>query len=681
MEVSMHFKLLKNAITNQFNKMSKYDLFTTSIEKDVMWENYLNSFPEGSNPIYRERTIHDCSCCKHFIKSIGNVVAIIDNELVSIWDLKLDDINYHTVAESMSNLVKSKNIDNIFLYPQKTVGTDKNYEHLITGDVKTYDHFFVEIPFGRNSGKNYYCEGPDIGTKLSNARASHDVLYRSLTLTNIEAINITMELISQNSIYRGQEHKFVVESFYKLKKEFDKLPESKQDNFVWSNLNLPESICRIKNTAIGTLLSDLSEGYDLDDAVKSFEFKVAPANYKRPTALVTKAMIETAKKKIEELGLTTALERRYANLSDISINNIIFADREATKLMKDDIFDSIVPKAQTINKSNTIQEISIENFISDVVPNITSMELFFENSHSNNLVSLIAPVDKNANKLFKWDNNFSWSYNGDMTDSIKERVKQAGGNVTGDLCCRLAWFNYDDLDFHMREPDGNHIYFGNKGPSFSGGRLDVDMNAGVGTTRTPVENIFYEKLSKMKEGIYELQVHNYTKRETIDVGFEIEIDYLGTVYNFNYPKQVRHNSYVSVAKFKYTKKSGFEIIETLPLSSQTSKNNWNLATQNYHKVNVFMMSPNYWDDHGVGNKHYFFMLENCENDGQARGFFNEFLREELNEHRKVIEIVGSNSKTQLTSNKLSGLGFSSTKRNEVTVRVKGNFTRVLKIKI
>jgi hypothetical protein len=92
-----------------------------------------------------------------------------------------------------------------------------------------------------------------------------------------------------------------------------------------------------------------------------------------------------------------------------------------------------------------------------------------------------------------------------------------------------------------------------------------------------------------------------------------------------------------------------------------------------------MMSPNYWNGTGIGNKHYFFMLNGCKNDGSARGFFNEFLRSDLDADRKVFEIVGSKMKAAESDEQLSGLGFSSTQRNSVLCRVNGSFTRVIKL--
>ena len=117
------------------------------------------------------------------------------------------------------------------------------------------------------------------------------------------------------------------------------------------------------------------------------------------------------------------------------------------------------------------------------------------------------------------------------------------------------------------------------------------------------------------------------------------------------------------------------------VSSSASRKLWGLDTQGFQRVNLLLRSPNYWSGQGVGNKHYFFMLDGCTNDGDARGFYNEFLRADLDKHRKVLEIVGSKMKTEQSENQLSGLGFSETKRNEVTVRVKGSFNRTLKVLI
>ena len=673
----MNFSTFKTAIAKQFEAMQKHPLFRTNIDKDGMWNTYLESFPLGTNPIYRTRTEHDCSCCRQFVRAVGNVVAIVDGKLVSVWDVKVEgEPAYQIVADKMAALIKSHAIENKFLHFERTAGTDKNFEELVDGKVQQWNHFFVNIK------PQFVTKGADIASTLNGPKADHDVLLRSLSEITVDSLATVLELIAQNSLYRGEEHKFAVSEFQKLKKEFTKLKTDRdRDIFAWTKIQgLSGSVSRFRNTSIGKLVSDLSEGYDLEDAVKSFELMVAPQNYKRPTALVTKGMIENAKAKIEELGLTSALERRYATINDITINNILFANRDARKVLSGDVFDELAATATRKVKSlDKIEEVSIAKFLADILPKAESLEVMFENQHAGNLVSLVAPVNPTAGRLFKWDNNFSWSYAGEVTDSIKERVKAAGGNVTGDLCCRLAWFNFDDLDFHMIEPGGHEIYFANRGrKSPCGGDLDVDMNAGSGKTREPVENIFYASKSPMKEGVYTLNVHNFRKRESDNVGFEVELDFMGDVHRFAHAKAVPDGKTITVAKFKYSRTTGIEFLESLP-SSVSVRTHWGIQTQNFHKVKTLMMSPNYWDEKAVGNKHYFFMLDGCVNDTTARGFYNEFLRDGLNEHRKVFEIVGSKMKVADSTDQLSGLGFSSTQKNAIICRVKGSFSRLIKI--
>lgn len=674
------FRLFKGPIQQQFQRLSTtYDLFRVKIDKDELWELYLRSFPAGTNSVFRQRREYDCSCCKQFIRSIGDVVAIVDNTIVSLWRIRCDDPVYQLVADEMAAVVERMPIDNVFRSIDHVAGTDKTFEEAVYEERLsippiTWNHFFVNIP------RELVVKKADLGPKQAESRAQHDVLLRSLTEIRDDAIETVLDLISQGSLYRGDEQRKAVEDFRKVKATFAVLEFQWRDNFVWQMIdNVAPNVAKIRNTAIGTLLIDLSEGMELDAAVRRFEAIMAPANYKRPTALVTAKMIAAAKETLTELGLISALERRYACLTDVRINNLLFVDRSARRVLVNDVFDELPTRANPASRQTTkVDEIGIEDFVQHVLPRISTMEVLMENRVAGNLVSLVTAADATARRLFKWDNQFSWSYRGDFADSIKERVKAAGGNVTGDLLCRLSWSNYDDLDLHMKEPTGYEIYFGNKGiPSSSGGVLDVDMNV-LPNTRTPVENIFYSSRSHMREGTYSLYVHCYTSRESKDVGFEVEFDYLGNTTSFAYDKMVKRDEIIRVVTFMYLRAHGVEIIDSLP-PSEKSTSMWGLRTQQFHRVEAMMLSPNCWDEAFVGNKHYFFMLEGCKNDMTARGFYNEFLKGELTPHRKVIEMVGAKMRTEETGNQLSGLGFSSTQKNNVLIRVTGAYTRTLKV--
>ncbi len=668
------FSKFQTAIATQFAAMCAYPLFRVDATKDELWDTYLGSFPEGSNPIYRKRTEHDCSCCKQFIRAVGNVVAITpEGQVLSIWDTAIEgQPAYQAVANMMDLLIRSKPITDTFLHYEPTAGTAKSFEDTVNG-VQTWHHFFVNVP------KQCVAKRADIPTKLNDTRTKHAVLKRGLEELTEDALTTVLELIAQNSLYRGEEHKHAVTAFLAEKRKYQNTPLSRRETLPWAwSVTLGDSVARFRNTAIGQLVIALSEGEELEEAVKAFEAMVAPTNYKRPTALVTKAMIEAAKVKVEELGLTSALERRYATINDITINNVLFADRSAKKAMG--VFDTLTASAPVSTKSfDKVEEVAIDKFLADILPKATGLELMVENGHMGNFMSLIAPVDPTALGMFKWGNNFSWSYTGDVADSMKERVKAAGGNVTGDLCCRLSWEYRDDLDFHMHEPHSGHIYFGTRGyVSACGGRLDVDANGGSGMMAHPVENIFYANRATMQDGFYRLRVNNYSRRENDKRGFEVEIEFDGKIHHLVYDKAVGQGSTVDVAEITYSKKNGFEIISSLP-STTASKQVWGISTMSFQKVSAVMLSPNYWDGHGVGNKHYFFMLEACRNEGVARGFYNEFLKSDLDAHRKVIEMVGAKMKTDHSEQQLSGLGFSSTQRNSVLCRVSGNFSRVIKI--
>lgn len=654
----MEFKAFRDAVSNQYNKLQATgNLYTVAIDKDELWQHYLNSFPTDSNPIYRERTEHDCSACKTFVRNIGSVVAIIDDKLVSVWDIDVPniDINYLEVANSMRTLIEALPIENIFRFDCRIQLHATTKELLPDSNIKVWDHFSANVakPFKVVDGSQ--------GQQLGEAKQRKELFQRALTELTPSAIDTALDLC--DSIYRGVEFRPSVNEFRKAQAQFEIAPNP--DLWLWANYT--HRAAGIRNTAIGTLLIDLSEGTDVETAVKKFESVVAPANYKRTTAVVTPQMIKNATAIIAELGLEPSLTRRYATINDISVTNVLWANKASSAVMKNSLeaflLKDVKPKA---NPNSSATEMSLEDFMQNIVPNAQSIELLLENRHTPNLCSLITESTPNSPKLFKWDNPFSWSYNGGVTDSMKERVKAFGGNTDGVLRFSIQWNtpdepNSSDLDAHCREP-GGHIYFGNKSGGNNSGTLDVDIRHPNGIA---VENIIYTDLHRMPDGNYKFQIHNFDQR--VGKGWSAELEFNGQIYEFSSTRALRNGETIDIA---IVSKSGNNLVlkSSLP-HSQSTKQVWNLQTQAFHKVTAIMHSPNFWDNQTIGNQHTIFTLEDCTNPEPTRGIYNEFLSNELQTHRKAFDLIGEKFKCDPIPGNLSGIGFSHTIQNSFTAKV------------
>ena len=678
----MSFPHVRDLLTQSFEKIIADGniLFTVDLDKDELYNLYLDSFPEGTNPIYRERREFDCSECRHFLKRIGPTVWIdTDLHVHSIFEFDTESPEkYQPVMDAMSEFVKKHPINGIFMHYERKVGNPIT-RALEDGKAVEYEHFSLPVPQYMFQKKDF------IGTAVGNYNSMEAVFKRSLDDISADAIESVLELIASNSLYRGEQWKGNLEKFLHYKNCYEQWPEEKRELFCWKYAkDAGEVITRMRNHSIGQLLIDITGDVDMDTAVRKYEQIVAPANYQRPKPIYTKKMLEAAQKKVEELGLMESLPRRYATMDDITVRNILFADRNVARKLSGNVFDDMKEEVAVNPKCfSKVEEVQIDKFISDVLPTVSSVEVLMQSRLEPNLVSLIAPQNKDAAGLFKWNNGFSWAYRGNLTDSdIRENVKNAGGKVDGVLRFSIQWndqgdWDHNDEDAHCTEPNGFHIYFGNKFDSFTKGNLDVDIISPE-KGKAAVENITWPDIRRTSEGTYRFFVHCYNCRGG-QSGFRAEVEFDGEIYSFDYSKPLRQGETIPVAEVTL-KEGKFKIKELLD-SSVSAREVWNIKTNQFVPVSMIMYSPNYWDEqNGIGNRHYIFALKGCVNPENPNGFYNEYLRGDLKEHRKVFEALGPKMAVENDPNQLSGLGFCSTRRNEVVVRVSGNVQRVMKVK-
>lgn len=642
------------------------DVFVADVSGDHLWDTYMAAFPPGTNEVFRVNREHDCSCCRHFIRNVGALVYIDDDlDVLTIWqDLDLPEFStYDIVAKALDAAVRELLVDKVFLAEQQNYGTEQNVEVCEDGRLLTWHHLWVKLP-------NHMVHR-NVAAQVGELTTSKQLLQRGLDTLKVDALEMVRDFIEENTLYRGYENKSKVRDFLELKRRYDQTPAEKQSLFIWKNVRSP--VARFRNNSIGTLVVDLSEGAAVQEAVRKYEAMVAPQNYRRSTSAITTNMVKSAVETLETLGLSDAVHRRFAVIGDVSPADVLFVDRSVRPHMKGGLADLLAPEVKPSRVSSKgAVDITGDEFFDSVLPGAETVQLLLSREHVGNFVSLTAPAHGDTGQLFSWDNDFAWVYSGDVTDSIRERVKRAGGNVDdAKLRISLAWFNSDDLDFHCQTPEGRHIYYGSRGSSaYTGYKdvLDVDMNGMDKHDHVaPVENLSWPSLKI--DGEYRVWVNQYSRRMTVRTGFEIEwVD--GTdVRRFSYPKALRQNETVEVCRF--TVKSG-EVAKVSfnndLVAGESTTEKWGLTTGQLVPVDTVMLSPNHWgpEEKRKGNLHRIFILRGCKNPDAARGFFNEYLRPELHQHRKVFEVLADKTKCPPSDDQLSGVGFSSTRRDRAT---------------
>lgn len=715
-------KDLQIKLQGRLDEMTKTGkLFKSSLSGSEVWDLYINSFSPEDDPTFRcpETSVHNCNHCKNFIRRYGNIVAI-DGEfkVMSIFDVIVDtDDEYFNTVKVLSKALKSASIGEVFyetfdelssLPYEKCKKTNKifrlgvavnhkiytpeeasKYGNTVNADkIYEFDHIHLDLPseFVNMTGDSY----EKIAAKF---RTDKEVFLRSMEEISLDTLILVRDLISQGSLLNANSQLTKVKDFIKFKKKYNDLTHNQKDNWSWvTSYNLLTA--KFKNELIGTFCSDLSQGVELNRAWAEWNRRVDPVNFMKAVAPITEAQKKATRKFVEDNNYLESFDRRFATLDDIKVTEIAHMNVDNDSSLKNvSIFDDIKTKSSQHKKSifENVEEVSIEKFMKNVLPSCTSIEAFIENSHGGNFVTLTTSVNKSSKNMFNYNNNYSWTYRNNLAgkSQIKEAVKNAGGNVEGVLRASMIWNNESpmtdgsDLDIWCKQPNGVKIGFStgyrkDSGGQYSdfGGQLDLDNQNP--NNKLAIENIYFKDLNRMGDGEYLFWVNQYSANNS--KGFKFEIEFDGNLFNYEYNSPLSYRKDVTVAKI--TLKNGvFDIVHLLEPKDIKPVEVYGLTSQKFHKVNLVCLSPNHWDGNVAGNKHYFFMLDKCRATGSIRTFHNENLNSDLKEFRKTLDSLGDLLSINPNGEKqLSGVGFNETVRDELIVKCKGSFNRILKIK-
>lgn len=696
-------------VKDQFNLMirNKQQLFRANIKGSDLYIKYLSKLNGDAQFRDPKSTTHTCNSCSNWFSRYANIVTIDEDlNIVTLFDNVTDDF-YAEAAKALSETIKESGIYTTFVETYQNLNSlpyeqcKKSQESFLLGvpanhkmydastdgngyinkrGVFTFNHLHLDLP-------TYYVDqsNESIASIIGAYDAKYQVFSRMINEINLDTLELVRDLINQGSLLNAESYKSQLQYMIDV---YNSKPENANNTWIHSTVApMPVALAKFKNTLMGVLCTELAEGLDLQQACLNWNKRADPANYMKAKAPFTARQLKDAEEFVVSNGYSQSFDRKIAALDDIYTSEILHMNSEG-QFSNITVFSGLKPTKKSQHsraKIDNIEDVVIDKFMKDILPNCTSVELLLENHFNNNMVTLTTAKQKESKNMFKWDNNFSWTFNGNLAgkSEIKDAVQSHGGKTNGVLRFSIMWAegngDNSDLDAHCLLPSARRISYKGKLDNVTKGNLDIDIqnpNSHIQNGKKVVENITFPSLSLMKNGDYKFDVHQYSARNS--QGFKAEIEFDGQTHLYEYVGAVRGHNDVAVVTVKDGQMSIRHIMT--PIASFGGEI-WGLDVDEFHKVNLVCNSPNHWGDNAIGNKHYLFMLDGCKNPNSVRSFHNENLNNELRDYRKVLEVLGAKTMIEPGNSGLNGVGFNATVRDSVTLRCRGSFNRIINVKI
>lgn len=379
-------------------------LFTTDVED--LYDRFLDALPEERRQQYR------CSACRTFVTRCGGLV-VIDAQGVAtsaLWGEPKDGAFVDELAagvRAMAAAVAKARVRGVFLTKHAVLGKP---------EAGGWQHFFVDLA-GR---RGVLHEGRlTAGQGMAAKREEREMLERGLAEFPLEVVRQAHTLLSTGALYRSEKCIGVAKWLLELHEaRHARSNEREREAVTWRAVaGAPAGFCHVRSGMIGTLLEDIVAGLPLADIKARFDAKMHPLQYMRPTAAPSAGQIAEAEKLVAELGIASALRRRFARVQEVdAVWRPAAASAEPAEPAEGKpagVFAHLRPKA----KAGPAVEMPTVTMTWDklartVLPTAVRLECFAPTGHAS-YGALVTAADADALPIIKWDrperrNPVSW---------------------------------------------------------------------------------------------------------------------------------------------------------------------------------------------------------------------------------------------------------------------------------
>lgn len=238
----------------------------------------------------------------------------------------------------------------------------------------------------------------------------------------------------------------------------------------------------------------------------------------------------------DETESTSELEKSY-----LSIENAVYNNGDFPTATTEETLDGIDMSTQVMNGAmnyiSIITEKNIQKFFIGVkgVPgfweyNPTSTTTRAGNDYNTYVIPVMMSQSYTGNSTIVLSGQLD---NGDVTAPVENEVFYIE-TMPGEIEVKLAFSNSKDVDLHLYTPSGEHIYYSNRGGTYTTDDgeeitygLDIDSNAGCTLDHVNKENIYIPS-ELVQSGTYTVVVDMYSNCDpSIPTSWSIVARYQG----------------------------------------------------------------------------------------------------------------------------------------------------------
>lgn len=400
------YKLLLANMRERFTRLlAEYGtLFRTGTEElHGLYDLFLKSLPP------ERRQHYNCHRCRHFVESIGTLVALDDEGCripVFAWDSVDPPPFFRDAVASVCRVVRLSEVVGVQVFGAEQQGERENLD----GQGRRWMHLSATVPADK-----VWCHPlKSASDRSAELRQDFELLSRSLPMYDVHVIEQAVKMLAAGTLYRSEKSLGMARWLLNLKKSTAQTKGAVMRNLLWRAVaTAPAGFAHFKNSVLGPLLDDINAGANYVTIERNWRAKLDPTQYQRPSALPSTGNVKRAEEIVEKLASSGALARRYARLEEVQA---IWRERPTEKLpFVGGVFGEVPTREHSTSRSDiTMPAIAMTwvKFRDQILPLACAIE-FKPLPGPDSYAALVTAENPEAPPILQWDrdgarNPFSW---------------------------------------------------------------------------------------------------------------------------------------------------------------------------------------------------------------------------------------------------------------------------------